>query len=111
MEITTKEETLAPDVQAATWMAERKWPQDWGRRTQIEVTGQDGGPIQVTSPLAELVAITDQMERRAAALDASSRVLTPPADPPSSPAAGDVLTDIDAAIAEGEADGDDTAED
>lgn len=107
VEITTKEETLAPDVQAATWMAERKWPKDWGRRTQVEITGEDGGPIRIVSPLAEMVAITDQMDRRASALEASARELAPQPPPvePSSPAAGDVLTDIDAAIREGETDG------
>lgn len=100
VETTVKEETLAPDVQAATWMAERKWPKDWGRRQQIEVTGEDGGPIRVSSPLAELVAITDQMERRAAALDVASREIAPaPAEPPAVP---DVLVDVEAAIRDAE---------
>lgn len=100
VETTIKEETLAPDVQAATWMAERKWPKDWGRRQQIEVTGEDGGPIRVSSPLAELVAITDQMERRAAALDVASREIAPAPPAPAPP--GDVESEIDAAIREGE---------
>lgn len=36
--------------QAAAWKAERRWPDRWARRerSQVEVTGKDGGDIKVT---------------------------------------------------------------
>ena len=32
--------------QAAAWMLERKFPDRWGRREKVELTGKDGGPIK-----------------------------------------------------------------
>jgi hypothetical protein len=34
------------DWKAAAFILERKWPQNWGRRFNLEHTGKDGGPIQ-----------------------------------------------------------------
>jgi len=36
--------------QAAAWWLERKFPAEWGRidRVQAEITGKDGGPLQVS---------------------------------------------------------------
>ena len=31
--------------QAQAWLAERRWPKDFGQRQQVEMTGKDGGPI------------------------------------------------------------------
>lgn len=42
---------VAPDWRAAAWYAERNNPKKWGRRQAIEVSGPDGGPIQVASPV------------------------------------------------------------
>ncbi|MDP3767724.1 MAG: hypothetical protein Q8S13_06890 [Dehalococcoidia bacterium] len=41
--------------QAAAWWLERKFPQEWGRRERMEVSGPDGGPI----PLADLGRLSD----------------------------------------------------
>jgi hypothetical protein len=32
--------------QAAAWRLERKYPARWGRKTQHEVTGKDGKPVE-----------------------------------------------------------------
>lgn len=34
--------------QAAAWMLERRWPEEWGRR-RLEITGQDGEPVGGTT--------------------------------------------------------------
>jgi transposase-like protein len=34
--------------QAAAWRLERKFPEKWGRKTRVEHTGEDGGPVQVS---------------------------------------------------------------
>jgi transposase len=34
--------------QAAAWRLERKFPARWGRKTSVEHTGKDGGPIDTT---------------------------------------------------------------
>lgn len=33
--------------QASAWWLERSFPKRWGRQARVEVTGTDGGPIQV----------------------------------------------------------------
>ena len=35
--------------QAAGWFLERKYPDEWGRKERTEITGKDGGPIEVKS--------------------------------------------------------------
>jgi transposase len=35
--------------QAAAWWLERTRPKDWGRKVQTEVSGPDGGAVQVTA--------------------------------------------------------------
>lgn len=32
---------------AAAWLLERRFPERWGRRDQVEHTGRGGGPIEV----------------------------------------------------------------
>lgn len=43
------EYTVKPQWQAAAWRLERKNPERWGRRdsTKVELTGADGGPVDV----------------------------------------------------------------
>ena len=48
--------------QAAAWMLERTWPNEYGRRERVEVTGAAGGPVQ-------LAALSDDALRRLAAED------------------------------------------
>lgn len=46
---TTGEYLVKPQWQAAAWRLERKNPEKWGRRdaTKVELTGADGGPLDV----------------------------------------------------------------
>lgn len=65
VDTTTKRERLAPNVAAATWRAERRHPEKWGRRQLIEVGGVgEGGVGKIDSPLAALLGDLDAMERR-----------------------------------------------
>lgn len=47
------EYTTKPQWQAAAWRLERKNPERWGRRdaTKIELTGADGGPVDMNVTL------------------------------------------------------------
>lgn len=36
------------DWRAAAWRLERKFPGRWGQTTKTELTGRDGGPVQVS---------------------------------------------------------------
>lgn len=52
--------------QAAAWFLERTAPQRWGRWNRVEVTGRDGGPIEVHHDAREsLAAKFAEIERRA----------------------------------------------
>ena len=35
--------------QAAAWRLERKFPDKWGRREKVELSGKDGGPIEYSN--------------------------------------------------------------
>ncbi|MDQ0418473.1 hypothetical protein J2Z48_002665 [Croceifilum oryzae] len=50
--------------QAAAWRLERKYPARWGRRTQHEVSGKDGNPIEVSSPKQMLVDRLEQLAKK-----------------------------------------------
>lgn len=52
---------LSGNWQASAWRLERKFPKKWGRVDRSEVTGKDGGPVEVKGEVtgsehAELVA-------------------------------------------------------
>ncbi len=79
-ETTTKTETLAPNVQAATWLAERRWAKDWNRREQVELSGPDGGPIKVASAIAALDQELEQTARRKQAAIAVTSTESDPLD-------------------------------
>lgn len=49
IEKTVKVETMPPDARAIEWRLERRHPARWGRRSSIEVTGPDGGPLELTT--------------------------------------------------------------
>lgn len=56
IEVVTTVEELLPNVHAATWLLERSLPKEFGRRA-LEVTGADGGPVEVlTLSPAEVAA-------------------------------------------------------
>ena len=39
--------------QASAWYLERSYPQRWGRLQRTEITGRDGGPIEVDATVIE----------------------------------------------------------
>lgn len=61
--------------QAAAWKLERRYPQDYGR-TSVEVSGRDGGPVQieVADPRAALLAMIEEVAP-AALSDGTSGVI------------------------------------
>lgn len=42
--------------QASAWFLERSFPQRWGRTDRMEVTGKDGGSVEVSISVADLEA-------------------------------------------------------
>ena len=61
--------------QAAAWKLERRYPHSYGRNvTQMEVTGKDGGPIEITDARAQLAT-------KLAAQSASARTRTDDSEP------------------------------
>lgn len=77
IETIERTENIPPDLGIALEMVARRWPKEWGRKEQIEVTGEGGGPVQVASPLVEIVGMLDAMDRRHHAIEAMSRELAP----------------------------------
>ena len=37
-----------PQWQAGAWLAERTYPDEYGRKNRFEMTGKDGGPVEVS---------------------------------------------------------------
>lgn len=58
---------------AAAWALERRFHERWGKRENIEVSGEGGGPIQIDAdPLGTLArALTDIRRRRQEGIDDS----------------------------------------
>nr|WP_255724707.1 hypothetical protein [Shimazuella soli] len=50
--------------QAAAWRLERKYPARWGRKTQHEVTGKEGGPVEITDPKRQLIEKLNALVKR-----------------------------------------------
>lgn len=77
-EVVTIQEVVDGDWRAAAWLLERSWPREYGRREAIEVSGPDGGAIQVRDPEAQRLA--DAWDRFKVE-DAERRSLEPPPPP------------------------------
>lgn len=54
-------------TRTAMWLAERLWPDVYGRRSEVRTTGPDGGPVQVQAAVTVQPVITADV---AAGLDA-----------------------------------------
>lgn len=62
VEVTTKE--VLPDVTAQIFFLKNRCPVDWRDKQQLEHTGQDGGPLEVTHDISpETAAVLKQLYR------------------------------------------------
>lgn len=63
---------IAPEWRAIAWYLERAFPARWGRRQALEISGVDGGPLQVQSisPIAALHEALSEIEGRMGGEDA-----------------------------------------
>lgn len=79
----TTETTTRPERQwtASAWLLERRFPDEYARTIRSEVTGRDGGPVQVESAAEMLAARLDQLRVRSEAIDVPSRPIPPETGP------------------------------
>jgi hypothetical protein len=56
---TTTVEQLAPDWRARAWRLERRWPELYGERKEVEVSGPAGGPVEIS--LEAVLAKVDEI--------------------------------------------------
>lgn len=59
---TTKDST--PDWKATAWRLERRWPERYGSKGTVEVSGPEGGPVEFALPdiLAKLTRLQEERE-------------------------------------------------
>jgi hypothetical protein len=56
--------------QAAAWMLERRDPQNYGRTMRTQVTGADGGPVQMAAQVVVVPALAASSEAWASGVNA-----------------------------------------
>lgn len=85
-EVTTKVERTLPDSTMIRFRLERGWPDEWGRASRLELTGADGGPIELVdrTPIDRLMDALDNLaaQRQAAkaAIEVQEVESLPPAE-------------------------------
>lgn len=95
VERTEKVEHLPPDSSMIRWRLERREQATWGKNAPLEITGPEGGPVEVT--VAEKRAgFLDHLTERASQLDAAER--------------DDLTVDLGLEATDGEGQADDHAE-
>lgn len=52
------------DWRASAWRLERKYPNKWGRRETHEITGKDGGPVEMNDPRDKILMKLDDIITR-----------------------------------------------
>lgn len=52
------------DWKASAWRLERKYQDKWGRKDRTEVTGKDGGPIEIDDPREVLLNKLNTLAKR-----------------------------------------------
>ena len=62
--------------QAAAWMLERKHPNRWGQKVRTEVTGKDGGPVEI-DVRAKLLGILANASSRIGEEEGAEQALPP----------------------------------
>lgn len=60
--VTIIQSSARENWQAAAWYLERKYKERWGRMDQHQISGKDGGSIQIEDPRDKLLFKLDQME-------------------------------------------------
>jgi transposase len=50
--------------QAAAWRLERKYPGRWGLKTQHEISGKDGNPIEISHPKQLLAQRLEELAKK-----------------------------------------------
>lgn len=90
LERTVKRAKAAPDGQMIRWRLATRWPEEFAQRGSLELTGPDGGPVQIEAVpiidrmLGELdrIAInTTATDELLAAVDTGGNGQLPPAEP------------------------------
>jgi hypothetical protein len=52
------------DWKASAWRLERKYPNKWGRKEQHEITGKDGGALEINDPRDKILVKLDDIITR-----------------------------------------------
>lgn len=73
-DVRTTTKTTLPDPTMIRWRLERRWPEDFGRATRLEVSGPGGGPLEIEdrTPTDVLLEKLRRMTRQREAIEAES---------------------------------------
>lgn len=93
--VVERHEETQPDGAMIRWRLERRWPDQFGRSSRLELTGPEGGPVQFDiAPMEALLSFLDGVSAQRAAAHgailAGGREVAsgPPAVPAETPSSG-----------------------